>query len=72
MGRDSLNGVATSYGLDGTGTESRWRREFHTRPDRPWNLPSLLYKVYRVIPGDKADGAWRLSLTPSGTYVKKG
>jgi hypothetical protein len=31
---------------------------FITRPDRPWGLPSLLYNGYRVIPGDKAAGAW--------------
>jgi len=34
-------------------------RDFRTRPDRPWDSPSLLYNGYRVFPGGKADGAWR-------------
>ena len=28
MGRDSLVGIATGYGLDGQGIESRWGRDF--------------------------------------------
>ena len=28
MGRDSSVGIATRYGLDGPGIESRWRRDF--------------------------------------------
>ena len=32
---------------------------FRTLPDRPWGPPSLVYKGYRVFPGDKAGGAWR-------------
>jgi hypothetical protein len=30
---------------------------FRTGPDRPWDLPSLLYNGYRVFPGGKAAGA---------------
>ena len=37
---------------------------FRIRPDRPWGPPSLLYNGYRVIPGDKAAGTWRLPPTP--------
>jgi hypothetical protein len=38
-----------SYGLDGTGIESRWGSEtFHTLPDRLWGSPSLRYIEYRV------------------------
>ena len=51
--RDSSVGIATRYGLDGPGIESR------TRPDRPWGPPSLLYNGYRVFRGGKAAGAWR-------------
>jgi len=40
--RDSSIGIATHYGLDGAGIESRWAQDFRTRPDRPWGLPSLL------------------------------
>ena len=59
MGRDSSVGIATRYGLDVPGIESRWGGEiFRTRPDRPWDPPSLLYNGYRVVPGGKAAGAW--------------
>jgi len=44
---------------------------FHTRLDRPWGPPSLLYNEYRVFPGDKAAGAWILSPTPSSAKVKE-
>jgi hypothetical protein len=37
---------------------------FHTRPDRPWGLPNLLYNGYRVFPGSKAAGAWCWPPTP--------
>ena len=30
-----------------------------TRPDLPWDPPSLLFNGYRVFPGGKAAGAWR-------------
>ena len=43
---------------------------FRTRPGRPWGPPSVLYSGYRVFPGDKAAGAWRLPPTPSSTEVK--
>jgi len=57
--RDSSVGIATCYGLDGPGIESRWGGEiFRTCPDRPWGPPSLLYNEYRVFPGGKATGAW--------------
>ena len=48
---------ATRCGLDGPGIKSRWGEIFHTRPDRTWGLPSLLYNGYRVFPGGKAAGA---------------
>jgi hypothetical protein len=34
MFRDNLNGIATLYGLDGFGIESRWWEIFCTRPER--------------------------------------
>jgi hypothetical protein len=34
MGRDSSVGIATRYGLDGKGIESRWGRDF-PHPSRP-------------------------------------
>jgi len=44
---------------------------FHTRPDRSWGPPSVLYNGYRVFPGDKAVGAWRWPPTPSSAKVKE-
>jgi len=52
-GPASVIGIATGYGLDGPGIESRWERDFRTCPDRPWGPPSLLYNGYRVFPGGK-------------------
>ena len=57
--RDSSVGIATRYGWDGTGIESRWGAIFRIRPDWTWGPPSLLYNEYRVFPGGKAAGAWR-------------
>jgi len=53
VGRDSAVDIATRYGMDGPGIESR------TCPDRPWGQPSLLYNGYRVFPGRKAARVWR-------------
>jgi hypothetical protein len=50
-------GIATGYGLDGPGIESRWGEILRTCPDRPWGPPSLLYNGYRVFPwGRKRPG----------------
>jgi len=69
----SLVGIETGYGLDGPGIESRWRGEiFRTCPDRPWGPPSLLYKGYRVSPGDKErPGRDADPSPPSSAVVKK-
>jgi hypothetical protein len=65
VGRDSSVGIATRYGLDFPGIDSRRGGEiFRTRPDRLWGPPSLLYNGYRIFPGSKAAGAWRWSPTP--------
>ena len=34
-GPGSVVGIATAYGLDGPGIESRWGEIFRTNPDRP-------------------------------------
>ena len=52
-GPGSVVGIATAYGLDGPGMESRWGEIFRTSPDRPWGPRSLLYNGYRVFPGGK-------------------
>jgi hypothetical protein len=65
-------GRYSSHLLRATGIECRWRaRFFRTRPDQPCGPPSLLYNGHRVIPGGKATGAWRLSLTPSSFEVEE-
>ena len=52
----SAVGIATGYGLDGPGIECRWGDIFHTRPDRPWGLTSLLYNGCRVFTVGKTVG----------------
>jgi hypothetical protein len=52
-GSGSIVGIATGYGLDGPGIESRWGEIFRTCPDRPWGPHSLLYNGYRVFPGGR-------------------
>ena len=72
MGLDSAIGIATRYGVDGSGIESRWGGKiFYPRPDWPWGPPSLLYNGYRVFPGGKAARAWRWPPTPCNAEVKE-
>jgi hypothetical protein len=72
-GRVSSVGIATPYGLDGPGIESRWGGEiFPTRPDRPWCPPSLLYNGYRVsFPGGKRPGRGVGYRPPCSAEVKE-
>ena len=44
-GWDNSVGIATRYGLDGLGIESRWGggEISRTRPDQPWSPPNHLY-----------------------------
>jgi len=72
-GPGSSVGIATGYGLDGLGIESRWRRDFpapvQTGPGAP---PSLLYNGYRVLPGGKeGPGRDADSLSTSSAVVMK-
>ena len=56
MRQDSSVGIATCYGMEGAGIESRWGRDF-LHPSRPALRPtSLLYNGYRVLPGGKRPG----------------
>jgi hypothetical protein len=53
-GPGSVVGMATGYGLDCPGIESRWGGEtFRTCQDRLWRPPTLLYNEYWVFPGGK-------------------
>jgi hypothetical protein len=51
-GPGSVVGIATAYGVDGPGIESRWGRDF-LHLSRPALRPSLLYNGYRIFPGVK-------------------
>jgi hypothetical protein len=55
VGRNSVVNIATSYGMDGPGIESRWGKSFRIRPHRLCPPPpNLLYNWYRVsFPGIK-------------------
>ena len=67
-GPGSSVGIATAYGLDGRGIESRWGEIFRTSPDRPWGPPSLLYNGY-PFPGVR----WcrDVTLTPHPLLVQR-
>jgi hypothetical protein len=45
-GLDSSVGIATRYGLDGQGIESRWRRDILHPSGPALDPPSLLYILY--------------------------
>ena len=72
-GPGSVFGIATGYGLDGLGIESRWGGEiFHTCSDRPWGPPNLLYNGCRVFPrGKERPGRDADPSPPSSALVKK-
>ena len=74
-GPGSVVGIATGYGLDGQGIESRWGgcEIFRTCPDRTWGSPSLVYNGYRVFPGGKErPGREADPSPPSNAVVMKG
>ena len=60
VGRDSSVGIASRYGLDGPGFESRWGRDFPHKPRLalgPMQPP--LYNGHRVFCGGKSAEARR-------------
>ena len=70
MGWNSSVGIATCYGLDGPGIESRWGQDF-PHPFRPTLRPSLLYNGYRVFLGGKSTGRGVDHSPPSIADVKE-
>ena len=64
--------IATRYGLEGPGIESRWGRDF-PYPSRP--VLGLTLPLIQWVPGlfvmGKAAGAWRWPPTPSRAEVKE-
>ena len=70
--RDSLDGIATRYGLVGPGIESLCWRHFLTHPDPPWSPPSLLYSGYRLtFPEVNRPGRGINHPLPSSAEVKE-
>jgi hypothetical protein len=57
-GRDSVVGIATRYGLECPGIESRWVRDFPCCSDLPQGPLSLLYEGHLVFTRGKAVGPW--------------
>jgi hypothetical protein len=59
VGRDSVVGIATRYGRDGPGIESRWGRDF-PHPSRPALGPTQppIKWVPSLFPGGKVAWAW--------------
>jgi len=71
-GLGSSVGIATGYGLDGPGIESRWRRDFPrlSRPALgPTQPPVQWVPVFSL--GLREVGTWGWPLTPSSAMVKK-
>jgi hypothetical protein len=67
-GPGSSVGIATGYGLEGPGIDSRLGGEiFRTCPNQPWGPPSLLYNGYRAFPGLKSGRG--VTLTPHPLLV---
>jgi len=60
VGWDSIVDTATRYGLDGSGIEFRWRRDF-PRPSRPalGSTKPFVQWVSGSFPGGKETAAWR-------------
>jgi hypothetical protein len=52
-GQVSVVVIATGYGLDGPGIESRWGRDIPYLSRPALGPPSLMYNGYRVFPGGK-------------------
>ena len=57
-------GIATRYGLEGPGIESRWGKIFRIYPDRLRGPPILLCNWYRVFPGGKGGRGVMLTAHP--------
>ena len=56
-GRDGSVCIATRYGFDGPGIDSRWETKFSAPVQTgPGELPSLMYNGYRVFPWVKRLG----------------
>ena len=72
VGRDSSVGIATRYGLDGPGIESRWGRDFrHLSRQVLWPMQPPIEWILGLFPRGKAAGVWRWPPTPYSAEVKE-
>jgi hypothetical protein len=67
-GPGSSVGIATGYGLDGPGIESRWGI-FRTCPDRAWAHPASCTMGTGSFPG--VESGWVVTLTPHPFLVPR-
>ena len=63
-GQGSVDGITTSYGLDGAGIEPRCGEIFRICPDRSWIPTSLLHNGYRVFQRGKEWSGRDADLSP--------
>jgi hypothetical protein len=71
MGRDGVVGIATRYGLDGPGIESRWGARFSAPVQTDTRAhPASCTMCTASVPWGKAAGAWRCP-PPSSAEVKE-
>ena len=68
-GPGSVVGIATGYGLDGPGIESRWGRDLPHLSRPALGPSSLLYSGYRVFPGSKERSGRDDDPTPTSSVV---
>jgi len=72
VGRDSVVGIATRYGLDGPGIEARWGAKYSAPSQTgPGAYPASYTVGTLLFPGGKSAGAWRWTPTPSSAEVKE-
>jgi len=73
-GRDSSVGIATSYGLGSSVTETRWGRgrDFpHPSTTTLGPTQPLIQWVQGLFSGSKMARAWRWPTSPSGAEIKE-
>jgi hypothetical protein len=58
-GRDSVVGIATRYGMDGSGFEPAWEQDILTSPHKPRQPLDPTQPLLGLLPGGKATGASR-------------
>jgi hypothetical protein len=72
VGRDSLVGIATSYGPDGPGIKFWWKRDFPHSTRTALGPIQPFYTMGTVsLSRAKAAGAWLSPPTPSSLEVKE-